>query len=553
MTRITTLRLTLSFASIFIGATFYYVLVRTTTGANELVPFTDGVDEAWVPKDVHVDIQDDLESTAIPPTLSPALPTLVPDIPRRKKHKVPKNKPIIHYLSPAPKLTIIAIWNPSPDNKEPIYLPNFFASVAANPSIDLLFIKYDRHRVGTPPCEPSHVKNMRQVCLSFEEYWKLHADFLCKRWGGCSTTQRQQLVSKLHERAPGDRVNSYFRPFRAAVFAKWINPETPIWGWCDMDTILGSFERNFPWDIASEFDFLFPGPPIDGGDILLFFPGHMAFFKNKEHVVSAFMDFPNLKTYESYMDLPWVSTDTEECEYSHFALAKTKLTFLRFPGIVHSRIHFSSITSGVFATENPGHWLAVSAVNIPSTSSSSDSSELDPLRSNLAAFFTEHTRNWVSHPTFSEEGKEYDVELREGEWEGWLWFPKQYAVHYTADRSKGRQEDFSKRYTMRRPSGKLYDRTEPYRDSILEIPTTAYTPLGADPVRSGASLLVFDMLYNHFQAEKYAKWWSLPKDPIAAEELLFVDRENGAQLWDPTGKIIFEVTSESKPTDTISP
>lgn len=57
---------------------------------------------------------------------------------------------------------------------------------------------------------------------------------------------------------------------------------------------------------------------------------------------------------------------------------------------------------------------------------------------------------------------------------------------------------------MRRPSGKLYDRTEPYRDSILEIPTTAYTPLGSDPVRSGASLLVFDMLYNHFQAEKYA-------------------------------------------------
>lgn len=63
MTRITTLRLTLSFASIFIGATFYYVLVRTTTGANELVPFTDGVEEAWVPKDVHVDIQDDLGST----------------------------------------------------------------------------------------------------------------------------------------------------------------------------------------------------------------------------------------------------------------------------------------------------------------------------------------------------------------------------------------------------------------------------------------------------------------------------------------------------------
>lgn len=145
-----------------------------------------------------------------------------------------------------------------------------------------------------------------------------------------------------------------------------------------------------------------------------------------------------------FFDVPLIVLHTEECEYSHFALAKTKLTFLRFPGIVHSRIHFSSISSGVFATENPGHWLAVSAVNIPLSSTSPDSSSLAPLRSNLTAVFTEHASNWVSRPTFSEEGKEYGVELREGEWEGWLWFPKQYAVHYTADRSKGRQ-DFSKR------------------------------------------------------------------------------------------------------------
>ncbi len=58
---------------------------------------------------------------------------------------------------------------------------------------------------------------------------------------------------------------------------------------------------------------------------------------------------------------------------------------------------------------------------------------------------------------------------------------------------------------MRRaPSGELYDRTEPYGNSMLEIPTTAYTPLESEPVRSDTSILVFDMLYNHFQAEKYA-------------------------------------------------
>ena len=49
-------------------------------------------------------------------------------------------------VPPPPKITIIAIWNPG--NKPSSYLPNFFASVQANPSINLLFIVVDKHNVG---------------------------------------------------------------------------------------------------------------------------------------------------------------------------------------------------------------------------------------------------------------------------------------------------------------------------------------------------------------------------------------------------------------------
>lgn len=138
-------------------------------------------------------------------------------------------RPSLHYPTPAPKITIIALWS-SKGGPRPIYLPNFFASVAANPSVDLLFIKFDKHGQGMD-CEEklsSNIPNVREVCLSVEEYWSLHADFLCARWG-CSRAQRKLVEGKLLERAGGDFVNSYFRPFRASVFKQWVNPDTKIW------------------------------------------------------------------------------------------------------------------------------------------------------------------------------------------------------------------------------------------------------------------------------------------------------------------------------------
>ncbi|KAL0957694.1 hypothetical protein HGRIS_001474 [Hohenbuehelia grisea] len=260
-------------------------------------------------------------------------------------------KPSRHYPTPAPRLTIIAIGNPGPQN--PLYLPNFFASEAANPSIDLLFIKYDKHRVGCNVPFAAHVPNVREVCLSTEEYWDLHADFLCGHWGGCGEDERKAVVSKLHERAGGDRVNSYFRPFRSA---KWIHPDTRTWGWCDMDTILGNFERNLPWDIIKEFDIAFPPSPHDSQSILLFTPGHLAFFRNSAKITTEFMKFPSVKTTENFFNLPWMGTHTEESEYSHFAFTQTSLTFIRFPGMVESKYHLSTL-SGVFAIENSGRGL----------------------------------------------------------------------------------------------------------------------------------------------------------------------------------------------------
>lgn len=123
--------------------------------------------------------------------------------------------PNLKHLSStsATNITIIAIWNPkSPEigkwRPKSSYLANFFASVAANPQIDLLFIIYDRFGVGCTDDivpEAMGIWNVRPVCMSFEEYWDLHTEFLCGRWT-CNDQERADLFYDLTTRAWEDGV-----------------------------------------------------------------------------------------------------------------------------------------------------------------------------------------------------------------------------------------------------------------------------------------------------------------------------------------------------------
>ena len=134
-------------------------------------------------------------------TASPNSPDAIPLTPET----VTKQPP---YPVPAPRLTIIAIW--APTNEPKPYLNNFFASVAQNPSIDLLFIKFNKHNVG---CERSLVPpsightNIRELCFEYQEYWDLHQEFLCdkKRWD-CTHEERKTLKEALYKRGQVDWV-----------------------------------------------------------------------------------------------------------------------------------------------------------------------------------------------------------------------------------------------------------------------------------------------------------------------------------------------------------
>ncbi|KDQ20882.1 hypothetical protein BOTBODRAFT_169589 [Botryobasidium botryosum FD-172 SS1] len=442
----------------------------------------------------------------------------------------PPPPPPVLYPEPAPRITIIAVWTPR--GKPPTYLPHFFASAAGNPSLDILFIKVDVNHAGCHEPLAHGTPNIREVCLSVEEYWKLHADFLCGYWN-CSSTDIRAVVSKLRERSSDDRVNSYFRPFRAAVFKKWVNPSTKIWGWCDLDIMLGNFERSFPWDIAEDFDILVPAAPTNGDDIiLLYLPGHLAFFKHATHISDQFMNLPNLQTMDAYMTMPWIGSDAEECEYSHFAFLDSNLTFLRFNAMVYTRFHLSSPEAGTYNLENEYRWdLSPAPLPFPTTTES---------RKIIYSLVREHENTWTKKPIFSEAGTEYQVTLREGEWPSFFWCSKErraidFVTNYTLY-----QREFGKRYVMRRTSrGPIFDRQEP-DEPILFLPAT---PDASETYNRHNRPYLRELLYNHFQVEKYRDWWSLPREAIRKGEFLFMDKEQGLEMWDSDGQLLFDTAA----------
>ena len=104
-------------------------------------------------------------------------------------------------------------------------------------------------------------------------------------------------------------------------------------------------------------------------------------------------------------------------------------------------------------------------------------------------------------------------------------------------------------------------RTEPmHRADWFVLPVEAFTDDYSPNV--GYPMYAHDLLYNHFQTEKYtgasrpvcvflrcadadAEWWKLPGLPgraVEPNEVLYVDKDRGAWIWDDTGRITFSAS-----------
>ncbi|KAI0033850.1 hypothetical protein K488DRAFT_84587 [Vararia minispora EC-137] len=430
-----------------------------------------------------------------------------------------------------PRLTLIVLW--SPQDREHNYLPNFFASAAANPTIDILLIKFDKYGVGGDECNRPRspdVANVREVCVDMDEYWDLHVNYLCQHWK-CSKQQMKRVREVMVGRRQTDRVNSFYRPFRAEVFKKYMLPEVKFWAWGDLDVILGSFERVFPWDVADQFDVILAGWPTNWDNILLYMPGHMTAFRNSPAVAAQFLATPALATFDAFVGDDFISEACEEGEYSHHLFMRSGLTFLRFDAMVDT-VHHISTLDGVFGIENDG-WAERDRSDEPAESA------LVRLAPQINDALRQHSASARPRATFTSAGHEAKVDIvNDGSRAPFLWFGAQYAVMYHS--VLGREVDGNgramRRYAMRRePHGPVMERFEPEEPFLVP----AREPRGDWAYGTHNRPWLREALYNHLQTEKYKRWWSLPREALKPGDVLYMDKEHGAHLWDKEGALLW--------------
>lgn len=439
-----------------------------------------------------------------------------------------------HYPSSPPRIQLIAIW--SPGNKPPIYFPNFFASVAANPSIDLLLVKYNRYNRSYDECtslRAAGIPNVREICLSTDEFHDLHLDFFCGRWS-CNEDERKQVRAKMLKRAERDRVNSHYRPYRAAVFQKYLHPETKLWGWCDLDLMFGNFDRAFPWDITEHFDVYISGWPSNS-DVLMFMPGHLTVFRYSQHVLDEFMLFPNLRDIQSYLAEPWIDDASEESIYSYFVFWQSGLTFVRFDAMVQADYHVTSPALGTYEIQD------IWKLN-RSDSSPLHVKEVVMQRRVVNVLLKNHhlePPNETAWRSYTQHGREHTVQLKLGEYTGVLWFPKNISTHYDTDWSGDFFREKARRLIYRREArGEVKERLEPWKNLILPpVGTSLDADTSAQTTANTDGALLVERLYDHLQHEKYTKWWSMPHLPFKRGDILLIHKNEGGLLWDEQGRI----------------
>ncbi|KAI0031294.1 hypothetical protein K488DRAFT_71506 [Vararia minispora EC-137] len=427
----------------------------------------------------------------------------------------------IHPLS-VPQITFIAIWSPRP--KLDVYLPNFFASIAANPSLELLLIKIDKYDLRNGECERVHaagVPGVREVCIPMDEYYELHLDYLCSFWS-CSQEQREKVREAMVERFKKDKYNSSYRPFRAEIFKKWMRDDVKLWGWCDLDIMLGNFDRTFPWDLADDFDVFVAGAPTEMDKVHLFMPGHMTVFRHAPDVAGAFFDLEEIASVNNYLDMPWILRPQWDGPAWH---------------------HLSTL-DGVFGIWN-AHWMPHSFLNVTATSDGPQTSE-DALthpvgRAVVNALLRSYsTKHAIRRPTFSDDGVETEVTMRDDLEisEGFhVWYNRRYAVLYLST-----LESISPQWrkdgvpARRQHGGSVVERFEPLEQVI--IPATV--PLDGWIYSPGNRPWIQEALYIHYQGEKYQRWYGLPQRALKQGDVLYIDRSHGVHVWDAQGEMYYE-------------
>ncbi|KIY69229.1 hypothetical protein CYLTODRAFT_489128 [Cylindrobasidium torrendii FP15055 ss-10] len=390
--------------------------------------------------------------------------------------------------TPIDRITLVVIWSVREDFAMPNFVQWFLRSVEANRKyLDLVIvaIKADGACIDLGPLGD----NIRLVCLDHREYLEIHRDYFCHQWG-CSAEQRKDTLAEITRRAPGDMIHSYYRIFRGPIFSRFFLSKTTYWGWADLDTIMGDFERAFPWDIARDFDVVVPTHLDSGSQVLMYLRGHMCFFKNSPETESKLLQYPVYHSFNDFMTEDVPSMEAEEAEFGTWIFYNsTVMDFLTFDALGDSQHKTARLYPEPVAFTTPEQ--PAYPLSFPSRPPT--------------------TPTWSDEPV-----SDLVVTLERGTYNGagTLWFPQWNAVHFL---SPVHNVD-NRRYVYRKNGGEVRER--------LEAPAK-FDMVG---LRKGMQ----QWLYMHYLHIKKQDWFkSIPGDALDNGGILsFGGIDDYVEVWE---------------------
>jgi hypothetical protein len=200
-----------------------------------------------------------------------------------------------------------------------------------------------------------------------------------------------------------------------------------------VDAIFGNIQRTFPWDLVGQFDIFAAAAADEAPDYLVFLCGHGVYFSTSSHVVNQAMKHPSLMDFDSFKNERWFGEMADEAEWSFYLLSNDQITFITFPAMADTRFHLSRAPPNTAVYELREHWaFKQDAPNglmpLPEDERGAIIDTISQYEQNITELRYDRGR-----PTFTDQGSEYEIEFRFGEYDGLLWFDRQFAIHVTRD------------------------------------------------------------------------------------------------------------------------
>ncbi|WVQ97974.1 hypothetical protein IAU59_005094 [Kwoniella sp. CBS 9459] len=402
------------------------------------------------------------------------------------------------FEDPLPLITLIGFF------KGPVIgpqvVPWFFKSVGRQPhALDFLIIQ----REG---CEDlskwtKGMTNIKHICLSEDEFWGAHVDYLCKKFkGGCSSKQKKIMLKDMSYFGKTPNPQAVYPVLRGWVFEKYVDPRSALWGYCDMDTFLGDFSQTFPYDLLDRpFDVFMPSELTDGAGIrLIFMRGHMTFFRRSPVTERKILGYHGFRSFDDW-DIGFIQPQHSigEGNFSHFVVGDPHINLVTFDGL-------ASLVDPRVASQ-------IGVISLPPRLGLGPKKEPAlTLAPEILKTFSTPPRRLPRIPSFTEEGFERSVEIVQGVKppNRGLWFHESCASWYNASSVPKRSETGKrwKRYVMK-VDNVWTERVEPMREYVPDYDEEVDGDAGADgqkAVSAGGDSLsgMYQWLYVHWQEDK---------------------------------------------------